>query len=262
MNAARKIKKTGSGELFLCGVGLDFMNDITLETVSVLRSCDVAFYDQNDRQRLAKALKIVAPGLPITFIGGQTTDLRVSFDMLLAELEKGRRVAYITYGHPLLFGEGADLADKCLRHGCGFKVVSAVSAIDRLLGVFAERGELLLNSGFSVCYAEDLLDPSRQPHLCSPVIIFCACEALKKHGEKLWLSIERNYPADHPVYLVRLADCIGKTLFRATSVKELRASAGLIEHRASMILPAVIPDRPAERKLRRHKGGERRGNRN
>ncbi|MCX5785096.1 MAG: SAM-dependent methyltransferase [Elusimicrobia bacterium] len=234
-------KRPARGKFFLCGAGIDFLDDMTLGTVRVLRSCDVVFYIHKDRERVTKTLKLVSPGLRIAYADYESIPQPALWRLIEAELKKGRRVAYLAYGNPLLFSEGGILVDYCRRHGYAFSVVPALSSADNILGVLEEHGKRLLDKGFSVCKAEEL---RARPGLLPPaglLIIFCASEALKKYGKELFAPIERCYPADHPVYLVRVrsAGLIGKTSFRSLKVKDLRAAAGLIEHRMSIILPAL-----------------------
>jgi siroheme synthase len=233
----KKNKKASSpGKFFLCGAGLSFLEDMTLETARVLRDCDVVFYIHRDYERAQQTLERVCPGVRVEFADYKNTSSAALWKKMEAELKKGGRVAYLDYGNPLLFSDGGKFTDRCRRLGYAFRVVPALSAVESILAVLVENGLQVRDDGYSVLNADYLRAHSAPLPSARLLLIFCACEALKKYGKAVLAPIERCYPKDHPVYLVRSADIMGKTAFSSLKVKDLRASAGLIEHRMSVIL--------------------------
>ena len=254
----------GAGKFLLLGGGLDFINDMTLATVSALRACDVVFYMHGDTERCRSTLHRICPEVRIEFLEGYKMSRLDIWRKIAAELKKGRRVAHFTYGHPLLINEGVDLLHYCRRDGYAFRVVPALTAADNLLAMLAEHGydARTLTTGFSVRWARELLSPSFSPS-SNLTMLFDIAEEIKLHGKKLLLSLERCYPPAHPVYLARCADYMTKPAFTVLKVKDLSASIGRIKHRMTLLLPPLAaafkePAKPVQSLSRRPRATRRR----
>ncbi|UPT75773.1 MAG: SAM-dependent methyltransferase [Elusimicrobiota bacterium] len=118
--------KAGAGRLWLLGVGIERPYEITLNTIMALRRCGSA-YTQNDTREVRELLEAVYPGLKtIPTASGRGADPQgATWKAVRADLDKGLQTAYVTYGHPMLFGEGNMMAKRCKEAGYEYRVVTA-----------------------------------------------------------------------------------------------------------------------------------------
>lgn len=151
-------KPGAKGRLWLLGVGIERPYEITLNTISALRACDAA-YTQNDTREVRELLEAVFPGLKtIPVSSGRGADPQAAtWKAVRADLDKGLQTAYVTYGHPMLFGEGNMMAKRCKEAGYDYRVVTAPSSIDGVLTMLQDDLDLC-ERGFSVQNARSVVD--------------------------------------------------------------------------------------------------------
>jgi uncharacterized protein YabN with tetrapyrrole methylase and pyrophosphatase domain len=230
----KSAEKLSCPGLVLCGAGIDFLRDVTLGTLAALRNCDSLVYIHQDRARLGELLKLLRPCPKVVFAepGGYPPGWKA----VLAELKKGRRVAYLTYGHPLVFSEGAPLAARCRREGYEVTVLPAVSAADSVLAEVCGRCGVADWRALACADAADVAS-GRTALPDASLLIFCADALDAKALGRLFCRLEKAYAPGQAVYLVRCADVMGPAAVKRLKVGELRDSAALLEHRMTLVLP-------------------------
>ncbi len=146
------------GRLWLLGVGIERPYEITLNTITALRACEAA-YTQNDTREVRELLETVFPGLKtIPVSSGRGSDPQAAtWKAVRADLDKGLQTAYVTYGHPMLFGEGNMMAKRCKEAGYEYRVVTAPSSIDGVLTMLQDDLDLC-ERGFTVQNARSVVD--------------------------------------------------------------------------------------------------------
>jgi len=123
-------KKSSPGQLFICGLGINILQDITLRTREILKSCDAVYCINGDWRKIAGFVKGLCP----KFRYYDTKDfyaldnkkrIQMAGKDICAELDKGARIAYLTYGNPMLFSEGSLLLRYCGARGHKGVVITA-----------------------------------------------------------------------------------------------------------------------------------------
>jgi hypothetical protein len=245
----KKAPPPAKGRLFICGTGISLPGDLTQETLRVLGACDTVFYLHADGERLQRTLQPLCAGLRLTLLDHAKTPHRELFRRVREELDRGRDTAYLTYGSPLLFSEGEQLAWHCGLHSIPFRVVPAPSSVESVLGALAERGLWVRGEGYCALRPKNLLASPDSFSARHMLLVFCAHEELAQYGDKFWRALARRYPARHPVYLVAADPSGGATRCEATTAARLREQADRAEHRMTIVLPA-LPARSAAGRLK------------
>lgn len=204
---AASAKSGAKGRLWLLGVGIERPYEITLNTIMALRACGAA-YTQNDTREVRELLETVFPGLKtIPVSSGRGADPQAAtWKAVKADLDKGLEVAYVTYGHPMLFGEGNMMAKKCKEAGYGYRVVTAPSSIDGILTMLqddldlCERGFSVQN-GRSVVAEGAALDPRRG------AIVLGINRLMEENRFGAFCdALVAAYGAGHPVHALKCGD--------------------------------------------------------
>lgn len=233
----RTKKLPGKAELLVCGAGIDFPSDITLGTLRALAACDSVVYIHKDRERLLGLLKHVEPAPAAVF--PPASGPVPGWAAAAARLRKGEKVAYLTYGHPLVFSDGAGIAAKARAEGWKVRVLPAVSAVDRSLALLFERKGVSDWSSYTVADAGDLVSGMVRPDGVTALALLCADAAIKAYGERFFKALSGVYPDDYPVYLLHCADIMGPESFSSLTAGGLRAAASSIGHRSTLFFPGL-----------------------
>ena len=119
-------------DLYLAGVGLRGLEQITRETQSVLEKCRAIFH-YGEPHRELEAIGGTVVDLSNAYWTGEdrTVVYRRLVARVMAEVRRGPGVASITYGHPTLFDDvHMTLVRRCQREGLKCVVLPAVSCLD------------------------------------------------------------------------------------------------------------------------------------
>ena len=127
----KKARTTGP-KLYLCGLGIFPPYTASLEVLHAISRCDVAFNNvagPEVRQLLSQLCPAVRPAAYQAW-----QDEPTWADAIFAELDKGRQVAFVTRGHPLVFGALAvELVRRSREREIPCESFGAVSSLDHLL---------------------------------------------------------------------------------------------------------------------------------
>lgn len=237
-----------SGELTICGAGIDFDSDITLGAVKALRRCDSLVYIHKDRARLQALLdEYLRPGARTLFPGGGRGS---AWRAVSGELARGRRVVYLTYGHPAIFSEGRELEQACRAAGYRVSVLPGVSSADSLLAALPSLGIPDDGQGFCVTSAAAFA-AGGQPAPAVPLLLFCLEDPLRYGGNALFKALLSAYPPGHKAYLLRSADVMGPLHMARLRLADLKDNPGLAGHRMTLLIPPCA-GKAARTKVRRH----------
>jgi hypothetical protein len=123
--------------LYLCGLGIFPPYTASLDVLHALSGCDVLFNNvagTEVRQLLGEFCADVRPAS----YQAQRDEPRWA-DAIFAELDKGRKVGFVTRGNPLVFGALAvELLRRCKNRGIPYRNFGAVSSIDFILARTAQ----------------------------------------------------------------------------------------------------------------------------
>ena len=181
--------------LALCGLGLFPPYTATLEVLHAVSLSDVAFNNvagHEVRDMLAAVCRDVRPA----FYQAQQDEKRWA-EAMFSEIAQGRSVAFVTRGHPLVFGALAvELTRRAKAEGVPLESYGAMSSIDHLL---ATAGKGLGVDWHGVqAFDRRALEKARAVDSGQPLIA-CFHEGIQgREGvERFRRVLERFYPADH-----------------------------------------------------------------
>ena len=232
------------GELFFCGIGIERPADASIRTIQVLKSCDVIFYIHGDGNKLkdffgafcsdvrtydGSAFKGMGDKARISFVGGA----------VCRELKRGRAVAYVTYGHPMLFSDGFNMANDCRSRGYVGKVIPAVSSLDAIMAVLAAEINLF-RRGYQVCLGDDVLKP-RDFVLSNGTVVLLGLDRIAGAGrfKSFCERLKERYPPEHVVYGVRCGTGEEGDVLLTGRVDQLFGWSDQIVHMMSLVLPGL-----------------------
>jgi len=205
--AKKKAEKEGKGCLWLLGVGIDRPYEVTLNTLMALKRCD-AVYTQADTREVRELLEAVFPGVKsIATAGGRGANPQDAvWKLVKAELDKGSQTGYVTYGHPMLFGEGNMMAKRCKDAGYAYRVTTAPSSIDGILTMLQDDLELC-ERGFTVQNARTLLEPGASADVSKGAIVLGVNRVMEEGKFAAFCTaLEKAYPAKHVLYALKCGD--------------------------------------------------------
>ncbi|MFI5361193.1 MAG: SAM-dependent methyltransferase [Elusimicrobiota bacterium] len=240
---SRRAVPPRNGTLTLCGLGIDRPQDVTLGAMQALKECEVLFYIHGDGERLKPFFRTFCSDIRL-YAGARydrlTTEQKIEAVAadVCAEMKNGKRVAYVTYGHPLLFSDGFNVLTLCRANGFDGRVLPAPSAVDSILASCGELSEKFSN-GYLVCTADAAVLKPGMLKLDFPVILLCLDAAVGRgrFGELCGL-IEEAYPAGHRILAVKCRDSYGETVRLDGRVSDLRGWERKIVHMMSLVVPA------------------------
>lgn len=167
----KKSRKPANGRepvLIMSGLGLDFPNQVTLETLAALSSCDLVLNNLADPETMEFLSLFCRDVRAISFDGA---DPEQWADAVLKTLRPGTRAAFVTRGHPLVSGHLAHrLLTRAKRRGVRVVSYGALSSIDQMLALAQEAlGET--SWGVQVYDARLLLDGTARLQTGLPAIL-------------------------------------------------------------------------------------------
>jgi len=128
-----------SGKLFLIGAGPGDPELLTLKAARVLRDCDVILYDRLVNPEI---LGLARPDAERIYVGKheglQEHTQREIARLILDKVRRGKTVARLKGGDPLVFGRGAEEWEMAVRHGVSVELVPGVTsaiAVPGLAGI-------------------------------------------------------------------------------------------------------------------------------
>lgn len=232
------------GELIICGIGIDRPNDMTLATAQALKKCDVLFYSHGDGVGLQAFLKTLCPDVRVFSGRGfavMNDRQRTGFvgRAVCGELRRGRKVAYVTYGHPLVFSDGGDMAEYCRARGHAARVIVAPSAGDSVMALLHDRVDF--RCGFWLCSARQIMESNKfvGPRAL-PGMIFGVDQAVADGCFVGFCGrLRAVYAPDHPVYGVKCQDTSGRPCLLSGRVGRLPRWEKRIAPMMTVVLPAL-----------------------
>ena len=218
------MKKTRLADLYLLGIGIKGMSQISLETQEILKRCRLVFHLSYSHDEL-RALNSNLVDLADEYWTEESHDL--VYDRLVArimkEVARGPGVASVTYGHPLFFDDvHMELTRICRRKKLNCVVLPAISSLDTLsvdLGV--DYGE-----GLQVFEAVDLVEGKLKINPQLHTLVFQIGEYgmqttsyIPSEEPKRFIKIQkylmRYFPADHPIVVAMSDNGDGRTLLKS-----------------------------------------------
>jgi len=128
------MKKNKIADLYLLGIGINGMSQISVETQEILKRCRLVFHLSYSHEELL-ALNTNTVDLADEYWTDEAHDL--VYDRLVArimkEVGRGPGVASVTYGHPLFFDDvHMELTRLCKKKKLNCVVIPAISSLDTL----------------------------------------------------------------------------------------------------------------------------------
>jgi hypothetical protein len=240
-----KAKKAGRGkyELFFCGIGIERPADASIRTIQTLKSCDVIFYIHGDGSKLKDFFGAFCGDVrtyEASVFEGMSDRQKISFvaEEVCRELKRGRSVGYATYGHPMLFSDGFNMAEECRSRGYVGRVVPAVSSIDCIMAVMAEQANLF-RFGYQICLGDYLLDSADDS--TARTLVLLGLDRIVKTGRfrEFCDRLQARYPAEHPVFGIRCGDGSEPDVVLIGRVDKLLGWSDQVVHMMSFVLPGV-----------------------
>jgi uroporphyrinogen III methyltransferase/synthase len=121
--------KTPSGRVYLIGAGPGDPGLITVKGKEILQKCDVVIYDALVNEILIATLPERIKRIFVGKRGGETSTPQATINnMLVNEAKKGKNVARLKGGDPLLFGRGSEEMEYLKEHDISYDVVPGISS--------------------------------------------------------------------------------------------------------------------------------------
>ncbi|HJW09013.1 MAG TPA: uroporphyrinogen-III C-methyltransferase [Holophagaceae bacterium] len=208
-----------AGFVSLIGAGPGAPELITLRGLRALQQADVVLFDALLEPGFQDLFPHQADAIPVgKRCGGLGTPQSEIFELLLAHAGRGKRVARLKGGDPLIFGRGGEEAQVLEAAGIPFELIPGVSALQ---GAAAAAGIPLTHRGISreirVLEGHHLLEPGTDwaglARSQATLALFMGTRTLKAVARKL---LEHGAPEDLPLALVERASCPGQTITLST----------------------------------------------
>ncbi|MDO8805597.1 MAG: SAM-dependent methyltransferase [Elusimicrobiota bacterium] len=239
-------KKTGTGQLFICGLGVNRVKDMTLQTLKALRSCDAVYYMHGDWRAVRELLRPLALKLKCFedekfYALPNSERVETAGREICGELEKGKTIGYVTYGNPMLLSDGSSILGYCREKGHRGLVITAPSSIDSILGLMTDQYEIF-SRGFHVYHAEMIIGRPESLTTAATVIALCVDDCIaRKTFAGFCAQVEAAYPANHRIYAVRCEDGASGNAVLTTTAGGLRKMESRISYMMSLVLPCIEP---------------------
>lgn len=238
--AKKKAAKEGKGCLWLLGVGIDRPYEVTLNTLMALKRCD-AVYTQADTREVRELLEAVFPGVRTIATGGGrgANPQDAVWKEVKAELDRGSQTGYVTYGHPMLFGEGNMMAKRCKEAGYAYRVLTAPSSIDGILTMLQEDLDLC-ERGFSVGNARTLLEPGAKLDASKGAIVLGVNRVMEEgRFAAFCAALESAFPASHVLYALKCGDGYRDETRLRLTLAEFRAKERELDPALTLFIPEL-----------------------
>ncbi len=199
---------TRLADLYLVGIGIRGMEQITQEAMRSLKKCRKVFHLTDQQRALEEINSDVVDLDPLYWTNELQSDVydRLA-DTIISEARKGPGVASVIYGHPLFFDDvHSDLIRRCVRHRLKYVVIPGISSLDTLcIDLNIDYGE-----GLQVHEASDLVEYAYPLNTALHTLIFQIGEfnsytttqsPSMKAGrfEPMVRHLTKYYSADHPI---------------------------------------------------------------
>ena len=234
--AARRAKKPARrGRVLLAGLGVAPPGTITVQTLEALAGCDVVFRNASGAN-IMELLRLLCPDCrPVQFRYEQ--DARRTSEMLLAEARKGRSVAFVTFGNPMVCGPlGDEVLRRAKEEGIATAVTGAVSSIDAMLaGAAGELGpgggayQVLIPTGPSLATA--------QANPAVPVLLYFPGPG--REWEAFLARFLAAYPPGHEGRLFDPHNEQWASRGRAIKLRELKTLSPQLMQQTMLLVPPV-----------------------
>jgi len=161
---ARPARPASRGEVFLVGLGVNPPYSASLQALRVLASCAVVFNNVWGEE-MFEILRLLSPDCrPMAY--HQRDDEGRLAETVLAQARRGRRAAFVTRGHPILYGGlGTEILRRGRSRGIAVRCLPAVNSADLWTSRQGHRGDRL--GGLQ---ALDLRPVSRDLGLLNPTV--------------------------------------------------------------------------------------------
>jgi len=239
-DAKKKAAKDGKGCLWLLGVGIDRPYEVTLNTLMALKRCD-AVYTQADTREVRELLEAVFPGAHTIATGGGkgANPQETVWKTVKAELDKGSQTGYVTYGHPMLFGEGNMMAKRCKDAGYAYRVMTAPSSIDGILTMLQEDLDLC-ERGFTVQNARSLTEPGAAVDASKGAIILGVNRVMEENKFGAFCDrLEAAFPKEHILYALKCGDGYRDETRLKLTVAEFRRKERELDPALTLFVPEI-----------------------
>jgi len=197
-------------DLYLVGIGIRGLNQISLEALSELKRCRKIFHTTDQHRAL---MRINPNVVDLDSVFWTDEEHHVVYDrvvnMVLEEVEKGPGVASVIYGHPLFFDDiHTELIRRAQKLGLEHVVLPGISSLDTLcIDLNVDYGE-----GLQVFEAEDLVELALtvNPHLHTLVFqigefgmgtLTSTAPTARGRFKPMEDHLMRFFPADHKIVI-------------------------------------------------------------
>lgn len=190
-------RKTAVPRLYICGLGLFAPYTATLEVVHALGRCDVLVNNVGGPET-RDFLTLFCPRVIAADYSDQG-DAPVWIDRIFEELGQGRSVAFVTRGHPMMFGDlGSRLARRAAERGVPCESFAAVSSIDALLA----RTGLAMGVDFQgvQAYERGAIELGARLEPRTPLLVYFYSPMTRPPAE-LQRSLRAYYPPDQRCWM-------------------------------------------------------------
>jgi len=229
------------GRVIICGLGLR-VEQMTLETLRVLKKCDVVFHDFLDGRAVARLRPLCRDLRDLNRLRADESE-KATTDVILSALAPGRTVAFLCYGHPMVLQWTAvHLIRRCRADGIPCATVSAMTALDDIL---VDAGVPVMDLGLQLCLPNRALelDLPLLPHVPTAVMLLSHLWTVRGGVRKFARYLGRYYRPDQPVIIVRSSRVVKDPVLRqATTLRGLAAALNRLplkeRFNASLLLPA------------------------
>lgn len=121
--------KKNSGIVYLIGAGPGDPDLITVKGKMVMESCDTVVYDALVNELLIARLPQTIKRIFVGKRGGKPSAKQDEINkIIVAEAKKGRTVARVKGGDPLVFGRGSEEMEYCTEKGIRYEVVPGITS--------------------------------------------------------------------------------------------------------------------------------------
>ncbi len=173
-------------DLYILGVGIRGLDQMTAETQKVLKRCRVVF-DLTHQHRSIKKLNGNTRNLEPIYWTGEGFDVVYEriIRLVLDEASRAPSVATLTYGHPLVYDWIAtELVRRSRRRHLKCQILPAISCLDTLCIDLSVH----LGDGLQVVDADDLVDRllTLNPRMDTFIMQLGAFRCAATNGEPMW----------------------------------------------------------------------------
>jgi hypothetical protein len=218
--------------LYLVGLGLFPPYTASLEAVRLLAGCDVVLNNISGPETQELLCALGPKVRPSTY--DNRGDDALWARRIVAHLERGAVTAFVTRGHPLVFGDlGAKLIQECRRRDIPCRTLASLSSLDILPARMAQR-LAVTGPGLQACEWQQArggtVDPRR------PLLVYFFSPPKAREIRRLQGSLARAFGAGHPCWMFGPQYAAEPQALR---VRELACRYPLVDPSLVLYLPAA-----------------------